>query len=131
MDVKDVPHSHSILSRVRLGTSSLLSLLEGAAQSWPCTSGRDSLPPHAPTWCRGSITRHATVFGAERRRALREPVPSWPTCQHSRRKQLRNGTEFTSRIKPILVLLDVEVVSGEKIVEYEKYTGFQTYCATI
>lgn len=44
---------------------------------------------------------------------------SLPTSQQGRRKQVRRE-QFTSQIKYVLVPLDVEVVSGEKIAEYEK-----------
>lgn len=75
MDVKRVPRGRSTRSRVQPGTAPLLSLLEGAVKLLPRTLGRDSLPPCAPAWCRGSITPGAAAFGAEHGQALCQPVP--------------------------------------------------------
>lgn len=48
------------------------------------------------------------------------PVPVFADQSAGQEKAAEDRTEFASQMKYVLVLLDVEVASGEKIVEYEK-----------
>lgn len=125
MGIKHSPSATSPLQSAG-GHGALPSPLEGAAKSLKmgilCALGCSSHPPHSPEQAISPLPSGLSFLGS---------IPVLTCWSAEQERAAGPGTEFTSHTKCVLAPFDVEAVSGEKRVEYEEHTWFQSHCAKI